>query len=111
MLSVQLDGEEIPWWDLATLLVVEMVVNPPDSVVSLAAVDTHELVVLPSVETFEIFLRSHLLFVSKPAGCVVEMVVDAVSGVVLGLAGQTDPLVQLFPVKLLIIPPTNKLKF
>ena len=106
-----MDGEEISWWDLATLLVVEMVVNPPDSVVPLAAVDTNELVVLSSVETFEIFLRSHLLFVSKAAGCVVEVVVDAVSGVVLGLTGQTHPLVQLFPIKLLIIPPANKLKY
>ena len=108
MLSVQLDGEEIPWWDLATLLVVEMVVNPPDGVVPLTAVHTDKLVVLSSVETLEIFLRSHLLSVSKSTGCVVEMVVDAVSGVVLGLTGQTHPLVQLFPIKLLIIPPANK---
>ena len=70
-----------------------MVVNPPDGVVSLTAVDTNKLVVLSSVETFEIFLRSHLLFVSKSACCVVEMVVDPVSGIVLGLTGQTDPLV------------------
>ena len=85
--------------------------NPSDSVVSLTAIHTNKLVVLTSIETFEIFLRSHLLFVSKPAGCVVEMVVDAVSGVVLGLTGQTHPLVQLFPIKLLIIPPANKLKY
>ena len=85
-----------------------MVVNPPDSVVSLTAVDTNKLVVLSSVEAFEIFLRSHLLLVSKSAGCVVEMVMDPMSGIVLGLTGQADPLVQLFTIKLLIIPPANK---
>ena len=109
MLSVQLDGEEIPWWDLTTLLVVEMIVNPPDSVVSLATVDTDKLVVLSSVETFEIFLRSHLLLVSKPACSVVEMVMDPMSGVVLGLTGQAHPLILLFPIKLLIIPPTKQI--
>ena len=85
-----------------------MVVNPPDGVVPLTAVDTHKFVLVSSVETFEIFLRSHLLFVSKSACCVVEMVMDPVSGVVLGFTGQADPLVQLFTIKLLIIPPTKK---
>ena len=82
--------------------------NPPDGVVPLTAVDTHKLVLVSSVETFEIFLRSHLLFVSKPACCVVEMVMDPVSGVVLGFAGQADPLVKLFTIKLLIIPPISR---
>ena len=88
-----------------------MIVNTPDGVVPLTAVNTHKLVLLSSIETFEIFLRSHLLFVSKPACCVVEMVMDPVSGVVLGFAGQTDPLVQLFTIKLLIIPPAKKYKY
>ena len=85
-----------------------MVVDPADGVVSLTTVDTNKLVVLSSVETFEVFLRSHPLFVSKAACCVVEMVVDPMGGVVLGLTGQTDPLVQLFPIELLIIPPASK---
>ena len=109
MWSVQLYGQEISRWDLATLLVVEMIVNPSDSVVSLIAIHTNKLVVLTSVETFEIFLRSHLRFISKSAGSVVEVVVDAMSGVVLCLAGQTHPLVQLFTIELLVIPPAIKL--
>ena len=86
-----------------------MVVNPSDSVVSLTAIHTNKLVVLTSIKTFEIFLRSHLLSISKSAGSVVEMVMDAMSGVVFGLTRQAHPLVQLFPIELLVIPPANKL--
>ena len=83
--------------------------NPSDSVVSLTAIHTNKLVVLTSIKTFEIFLRSHLLSISKSAGSVVEMVMDPMSGVVLGLTGQAHPLILLFPIKLLIIPPTKQI--
>lgn len=90
---------------MSALFVVEVIVNPSDGVVSLAAIHTDKLFVLPSIKASEIFLGSHLLFVSKATSCMVEMVMYAMCGVVLSIAGQTDPFINLFPIKLLIISP------
>jgi len=77
--------------------------NPSYCVIALATSETDKFVFLSDIKPAKVFLRLYFLLVPKPASSVVEMIVNAMSGVVPGPASHTYPLVILLPIKLLVV--------
>ena len=71
-------GKDKDWLDLelirrqfSTFLVVEMIVDTSDGLVSLTTAKTNELVIVPGVVASEVFLGCHSFLVTEATYCVI----------------------------------------